>query len=44
MKGSDDSRATFAESNTNFTERVFQTIASELPAPSWRILSYKKIY
>ena len=44
MKGSDDGQATFAESNTNFTEGIFQMIATELPAPSWRFLSYKKKY
>ena len=36
---SNDGRATFAESNTNFTEAIFQMIASELIASSWRILS-----
>ena len=41
-KGSDDGRATFAESNTNFTEGIFQMITSELPDSSWRILSCKK--
>ena len=35
-------RATFAESNTNFTEGIIQMIASDLPASSWRILSHKK--
>ena len=34
----------FAESNTNFTEGIFQMIASELPGSSWRILSYRKKY
>ena len=42
IKGSDDGRATFAQSNTNFTEGIFQMIASEFPASSWRILTYKK--
>ena len=37
MRGSDDGRATSAESITNFTEGIFQMIASELPASSWRI-------
>ena len=44
MRGSDDGRATFAESNTNFTKRIFQMITSELPASSRLILSYKKNY
>ena len=43
-RGSDDGRATFAESNTNLTDGIFQIIASELPGSSWRILSYKKNY
>ena len=44
MKGLDEGRATFAESNTNFIEGLFRMIASELPGLSWRILSYKKKY
>ena len=44
MSGSDDGRATFAESKTNFTEGIFQIITSELPGSSWRILSYNKKY
>ena len=44
MSGSDDGRATFAESNANFTEGIFQIITSELPGSSWRILSYNKRY
>ena len=40
MSGSDDGRATLAESKTNFTEGIFQIITSELPGSSWRILSY----
>ena len=44
MRGSDDDRAIFAESNTNFIEGIFQMTASELPGSSWRILSYKKKY
>ena len=44
MSGSTDGRATFAELNTNFTERIFQKTASELKESSWRILSYKKNY
>ena len=36
MRGSDDGRATFAESKTNFTEGIFQIITSELPASSMR--------
>ena len=44
MRGSDDGRVTFAESNTTFTEGIFQMIVSELPALSWRILSYRKKY
>ena len=44
MRGSDDGRAFFAESKTNFTEGIFQMIASELPGSSWRILSYRKKY
>ena len=39
MRGSDGFRATFAESNTNLTKRIFQMIASELPALNWLILS-----
>ena len=42
IRGSDDGRATFAESNTNFNEGIFHMIASELPASSWRILKYQK--
>ena len=42
MRGSDDGRAFFAESKTNFTEGIFQMIASELPGSCWRILSYRK--
>ena len=44
MRGSDDGRATFAESNTNFTEGIFQITKSECPGSSWRSLSYKKKY
>ena len=44
MMWSDDARATFAESNTISTEGIFQMIASELPASSRGILSYKKMY
>ena len=44
MRGSDDGRATFAETSTNFTEGIFQMITSELLGLSWRILSYKKKY
>ena len=44
IKGSDNGRAIFAESNTNFTEGFFQKIVSELPASSWRISSYKRKY
>ena len=44
MRGSDDGRATFAESNTNFTEGIFQIMTSESPGSSWRSLSYKKKY
>ena len=43
-KRESDGRATFAESNTNFTEGIFQIITSELPGSSWRNLSYKKKY
>ena len=43
-EGSDDSRATFAESNTNFAEGIFQIMTSEGPGSSWRSLSYKKKY
>ena len=42
IRGSDDGRATFAESNTNFTEGIFHMITSEFPGSSWGILSYKK--
>ena len=31
MRGSDDGRATFAESNINFTEGIFQIMTSERP-------------
>ena len=41
-RGSDDGRATLAESNRNFTDGIFQMIASELPASSWQMLSYRK--
>ena len=44
MRGSDDGRATFAESNTNFTEGIFQILTSECPGSSWRSLPYKKKY
>ena len=44
ISGSDDGPITFAGSNTNFTEGGFQLIASELPASSWQILSFKKKY
>ena len=44
MRRLDYGRATFAESNTNFTEGIFEMVASELPASSWRILSYMKKY
>ena len=44
MRGSADGRAIFAESNTNFTEGIFQMIASELPGSSWQFLSYWKKY
>ena len=38
MSGTDDGQATFAESNTNFIEGIFQRIASELRASIWRFL------
>ena len=43
MRVSDEGRATFKESNTNFTGKTFQMIISDLPASSWQILLYKKV-
>ena len=44
MRGSDDGRAFFAESSTNFTEGIFQMIASDWPGSSWRIISKRRKY